>query len=184
MKVVAVIGSPHEDGPSSVLAREVLRGAQDAGHEVVVYELRNMNFRGCQACGTCKANNVDCVYPDDLKPYWKDLHEAGALIVSAPNYCSQVSGDMITYMNRHYCLIGMKDGKGFVRLHPGVKLIGVFSQGNPDREGFMDNYKWYLNDFCNRDMKLQKVIVHTSADGACVPGEGLMKEAYEAGAAL
>ncbi len=29
MQVVAVLGSPHKEGPSSTLAREVLRGAQD-----------------------------------------------------------------------------------------------------------------------------------------------------------
>ena len=183
MKVVAVIGSPHEDGPSTVLAREILRGAQDAGHEVVVYEINKMNIKGCQGCGTCKANNVDCVCPDDLQPYWKDLHEAGALILSSPNYCSQVRGDMITYMNRHYCIIGMKDGQGFVRVHPGIKLIGVFSQGNPNKDAYMDNYKWFLGDFCNRDMELQKIIVHTSADDL-TPGEGQMQEAYEAGKAL
>ncbi len=57
MKVVAVLGSPHPDGPSSTLAREVLRGALDAGHEVVVYELNKMNFKGCQGCGYCKAND-------------------------------------------------------------------------------------------------------------------------------
>ncbi len=180
MKVVAVLGSPHPDGPSSTLAREVLRGALDAGHEVVVYELNKMNFKGCQGCGYCKANDKDCIYDDDLKPYWKDLHESGALVVSAPNYCSQVSGDMITYMNRHYCMIGMKDGKSFVRLHPGIKLVGVFSQGNPDKEGYKAAYTWYLNDFQNRDMVLEKMIVTTRRD-ELKPGEGLMLEAYETG---
>ena len=61
MKVVAVLGSPHADGPSSVIAREVLRGAKDAGHEVVEYVINDMNLRGCQACGTCKAQKVDCI---------------------------------------------------------------------------------------------------------------------------
>ena len=29
MKVVAVLGSPHKDGPSTVIAKEVLRGAKE-----------------------------------------------------------------------------------------------------------------------------------------------------------
>ena len=180
MKVVAVLGSPHADGPSSVIAREVLRGAKDAGHEVVEYVINDMNLRGCQACGTCKAQKVDCILQDDLQPYWKDLHECGALVVAAPNYCSQVSGPMITYMNRHYCLI-TKDG---VRVHPGIKLVGIFSQGAGQRyESAEKAYDWFLHDFQNRDMVLHAKIVHTGADSLEADGE-IMKQAYEAGRSL
>ena len=159
MKVVAVLGSPHKNGPSSTIARAVLKGAQEAGHEVVVYELNEMNVRGCQACGYCKSHWSDCILDDDLKPYWKDLQEAGALVLAAPNYCSQINGPMITYMNRHYCLM-MRDG---VRIHPGIKVIGVFSQGGPDPERAMPAYKWFLGDFEARKMVVQDIIVHTSA---------------------
>jgi hypothetical protein len=74
----------------------LLRGAKDAGHEVVVYELNELDVKGCQGCRYCKDNDADCILEDGLKPYWKDLHECGALIVSAPNYCSQVCGPSAT----------------------------------------------------------------------------------------
>ena len=180
MKVVAIYGSPHEDGPSSVLTREVVRGAKDAGHEVVEYFINKMNLQGCQACGTCKKDKVDCILQDDLQPYWKELHECGALIVSAPNYCSQVCGPMITYMNRHYCLI-TADG---VRVHPGIKLIGVFSQGAGERYDAAEAaYDWFLGDFQNRDMVLHAKIVHTG-NMTLESGAGTMKQAYEAGKSL
>lgn len=180
MKVVAIYGSPHEDGPSAVLAREVVRGAKDAGHEVVEYFINKMNLQGCQACGTCKKDKVDCILQDDLQPYWKELHECGALIVSAPNYCSQVCGPMITYMNRHYCLI-TADG---VRVHPGIKLIGVFSQGAGERYDAAEAaYDWFLGDFQNRDMVLHAKIVHTG-NMTLESGTGTMKQAYEAGKSL
>ena len=179
MKVVAVLGSPHKDGPSTVIAKEVLRGAKDAGHEVVEYFINDMNVKGCQACGTCKSQKVDCILQDDLLPYWKDLHECGALVVAAPNYCSQVCGPMITYMNRHYCLIA--DG---VRIHPGIKLVGVFSQGAQERyEAAEKAYDWFLKDFQNRDMVLHSKIVHTGSDN-CSPGSEIMLNAYEAGKSL
>jgi len=180
MKVVAVFGSPHKNGPSATIANEVLRGAREAGHEVVEYHLNDMNVKGCQACGTCKKNKVDCIVQDDLAPYWKDLHECGALILAAPNYCSQVSGPMITYMNRHYCLI-TADG---VRVHPGIKLVGIFAQGAKDRyESAEKAYDWFLKDFQNRDMVLHAKIVHTSADSLEADGE-IMKNAYAAGRSL
>ena len=180
MKVVAIYGSPHEDGPSARLTREVVRGAKDAGHEVVEFYINKMNVQGCQACGTCKREKIDCILQDDLQPYWKHLHECGALIVSSPNYCGQVCGPMITYMNRHYCLV-MPDG---IRVHPGIKLIGVFAQGAPQRyDAAEKNYDWFLSDFQYRGMELCAKLVHT---GRALPEQDseIMKQAYEAGRSL
>lgn len=177
MRVIGVLGSPHREGPSSRLAREVLRGAQDVGHQIQVYEINEMNVRGCQGCRYCKDHGVDCIVEDDLLPYWKDLHTVGALVVSAPVYASQVCGPMITYMNRHYCLLD-RDWK--VRIHPGIKLVGVFSQGNQDAERYLPAYRWFLGDFQHRDMELVDMIVHTRAL-SYAPGSELMERAYNVG---
>lgn len=180
MKVVAVLGSPRENSFSSTLARQVLRGAADAGHKVVIYEINKMNVKGCQGCRYCKNHNVDCILQDDLKPYWKDLHESGALVVSSPNYASQVCGPMITFMNRHYCLL---DAGWKVRVHAGIKLVGIFSQGNRNPETYRTQYDWYLGDFQNRDMVLVDTLIHTGRQ-PLTPDSELMRRAYNVGANL
>lgn len=76
MKLVAVLGSPHPNGPSSTLAKEVIRGAKEAGWEISLYEIESMHVRGCQGCRACKQKGIDCVVADDLTPYWKDLLRA------------------------------------------------------------------------------------------------------------
>lgn len=180
MKVVAVFGSPHPDGPSARIARAVLEGARAAGHEIVEYHLNDMHVRGCQACGCCKRDQVDCILQDDLRPYWQDLHECGALVLAAPNYCSQICGPMITFMNRHYCLITAAG----VRLHPGVRLVGVFSQGARERYDAAEQaYDWFLRDFCNRDMVLHAKLVHTGADPLDADSP-LLRQARQAGLTL
>jgi multimeric flavodoxin WrbA len=180
MKVIAVLGSPRSESFSSTLAREVLRGAADAGHQVATYEVNEMNVRGCQGCRTCKDKNVDCILNDDLKPYWEHLHACGALVVSAPNYASQVCGPMITFMNRHYCLL---DADWKVRVHPGIKLVGVFSQGNRDPDRYRAQYDWYLGDFQNRDMVLVDTLIHTGRQ-PLPPDCELMRRAYSIGTGL
>lgn len=177
MKVVAVMGSPRRDGRSNTLIREFLRGAEDAGHETVVYNVNEMNIRGCQSCYTCKNSNCDCILQDDLKDYWKTLHEADVLIVGAPNYAGSVCGQMITYMNRHYCLL---DKDWNVRIHPGIKLFGVFSQARPEADQYTDVYKWFLADFENRKMLLKDMLVSTGK-GELEPDGELMKRAYDDG---
>lgn len=178
MKVVAVIGSPRENGASVKVVNQMITGAKEAGHEVVVYDVNKMNIHGCMACGYCRANNADCIQNDDMKQYFDDLHSCGALIVSAPNYYAQVAGPMITFMNRHYCMT-TADKK--TRLTPGIKLVGVFSQGAPEKFGKYDEtYKWYLSTFLAKEMKLEGMFV-IGGDSDLSPEGKIMTDAYETG---
>lgn len=66
---------------------------------------------------------------------------------------------MVTFMNRHYCLI---DRGRKPRIHPGIKLVGVLSQGGPTvNETSQRNYQWYLKDFQNRGMAPVDMLVAT-----------------------
>ena len=180
MKIVAVLGSPRAKGNSSVLAAEVLRGAKDAGHEVILYEIDKMNVHGCRGCGRCHAANSDCVIEDDMKKYWDDLKDCGALLLSSPNYYSQVTGPMITFMNRHY---SMKDGKGANRLTGERKLIGVFAQGNENANAYMEQYQWFLNTFQHYGMKTVGILVSAGEKPVSQNAE-LMKRAYALGRSI
>jgi multimeric flavodoxin WrbA len=180
MKVVAVLGSPRAESQSSTIAREILRGAKDAGNETVVYEIGKMNVRGCEGCGYCKEHNSDCHIEDDLKKYWKDLHECGALVLSSPNYYAQVTGPMITFMDRHYCL---SDAQGGQRLASGKKVVGVFSQGSSDANAYMPQYRWYLKTFTDHGFTLAGTIVHAGEEPAA-HGSREMQEAYKLGKSL
>lgn len=182
MKVIVVTGSPRKESISTRIARRIAQGAQENGHEIVYYDINNLNVRGCQSCYVCKNTGSDCVLKDDLLPYWKDLHECGALIVAAPNYASNVCGPMLTYMNRHYCLL---DKQWNTKLEPGkIKLIGVFAQGRADSYDVAEkNYDWYLGDFLNRKMVLVEKIVATSTTDMTEDG-AMLQHAYELGKAL
>ena len=176
MRLIAVLGSPHEEGGSNTVAHEVIKGAKQVGYEVIVYDANTMNIRGCQGCMYCRQNNADCNLEDDLKQYWQQLHDADALLVAAPVYASQICGPMITYMNRHYCLLN----GGKPRIHAGIKLVGVFSQGRTDLAGYDSVYDWYLGDFENRDMQLVEKLVHSPRMDEAEK-EALLKHAFDVG---
>jgi len=180
MKVLCVLASPREQSNSSALAYRLLEAVRENGHEVKIYQLNDINVRGCQACGYCKDNSLDCKVNDDLHGYWKELHECGALIIAAPNYCAYPCGVAINYMNRHYCLLN-RDWS--VRIKPGIKLVGIFSQGNSDRDQYTPAYEWFLGDFLNRGMILADMIVHVREDGLDA-GSGPMVRAYNTGRSL
>ena len=182
MKVIVVTGSPRKDSVSTRIAKRIAAGAQENGHEVVFYDVNKLSFKGCQSCYVCKNTGSDCIIKDDLLPYWKDLHECGALIVAAPNYASNICGPMIIFMNRHYCLL---DKQWRTKLTPGkIKLIGVFAQGAAERyESAENNYDWYLGDFLNRKMVLVEKLVATSTTDMSEDGE-MLQHAFELGKSL
>lgn len=181
MKITVVLGSPRKDSISTKIAMDVIKGAKESGHEIVTYKIEDMDMLGCQACGCCRKYDSDCVIEDDLQGYFKDLRESGALIVASPNYYSQVIGPMITFMNRHYCLLD-KEKKS--RIQPGIKLIGIFAQGAPaGYEKYQTNYDWYLGTFLGKDMELAGKII-AGGDSDTSEGGKIRQDAYVLGKGL
>lgn len=160
MLVLAVKGSPRVDGKTNKFIDTFLKGVAEAGHDVKIYNVGIMALKGCQSCYACKEQITDCVIDDELKNYFADLHNADALIIGAPNYASGVCGQMVSFMNRHYCLID-KEHKPHIK--PGIKVVGVFAQGQQDKEKYIDNYRWFMSDFERRNMELIDIVVATSA---------------------
>ena len=69
-------------------------------------------------------------------------------------------------------------------MHPGIKLVGVFSQGAKERyESAEKAYDWFLHDFQNRDMILHAKIVRTGADPLDADSS-ILQQAYAAGLTL
>jgi len=181
MLVIAVKGSPRKDGKTNKIIDEIIRGSVEVGHEVKEYNVGNMALQGCQACYACKERVTDCVIEDGLKAYFSDLHSAAVLILGAPNYASGVCGQMVSFMNRHYCLV---DEERDVHIPSGIKVIGVFGQGQPDKEKYIDMYRWYMSDFQRRNMELIDIIVTSRADDEPGKSDEILKKAYEIGKSL
>ena len=181
MKITAVLGSPREASISTKLAMRAIEGARNAGHKVKIYRVNEMELLGCHGCGCCRKYDTDCVIEDDMEEYFQDLRESGALLITSPNYYSQIAGPMITFMNRHYCL---SDKDRRPRIQPGIKLIGIFAQGAPaDYEKYQANYDWYLSTFTGKDMELTGKIIAGGDSDVSDDGE-IMKKAYQLGKSL
>lgn len=144
MKVTVVYGSPREEGLSAEVAGRIAQEMAAAGADVVEYNINQMDIAGCKACMACKKGAECCVVKDDFAEYYKDMKDSDVLIVTAPNYFAQINGPMVTFMNRHYCLI---DGEHNLKLPKGKKVFGVFSQGAPESYDYSSAYDWYLGCF-------------------------------------
>ena len=181
MKITAVLGSPRDASVSTRIAMRLIEGARDAGHKVKIHKINEMDILGCHGCGCCRKYDTDCVIEDDMEEYFKDLRESEALILTSPNYYSHVAGPMITFMNRHYCLL---DKDKNPRLPREIKLVCVFAQGAPaGYEKYLPNYDWYISTFTAKNMELAGQIIAGGDSDVSEEGE-IMTKAYALGKSL
>lgn len=178
MKITMVLGSPRQDSISTKMAMKFAEGAQENGHEVVTYNINEMDVMGCQACGLCRKYDQDCVLEDDLADYFVDMWESDVLVITSPNYYSHPVGPMITFMNRHYCLM---DKEKQPRIKDTKKLYAFFAQGAPEGfERYKPNYEWYTGVFEKFNFNLEKMLIC----GGNSDVEDFVEEAYKAGKLL
>ena len=177
-KVVAFMGSPRKEGNTAAVVGEVVRGAKEAGAEVKLYNLNDMNIRPCQGCLYCRANE-GCAVKDDMQAVYADIKGADAVVIGSPVYMFQVSAQTKLLMDRLFPLMDAK----FKPRYGIKKTVTVHSQGNPDAAAF--KAAWDANAQVMRVGGLEVVdaiIVAGANDSKTAAGNGeLLARAYRAG---
>jgi multimeric flavodoxin WrbA len=141
MRVMAFVGSPRKDGNTAKIVNAICKGAQESGHEVEVYNLSEMDNKGCIACDACRLTKVDfCSINDKLTTLLPKIAEADCIIVGTPVYTGQVSGYTKNFLDRMIPFLGPDYT---IRYLPGKKYITVTCSGAP-AEAF-SNVTEYLN---------------------------------------
>lgn len=104
MKVLAINGSPRKNWNTAKLLDSALAGAQENGAEVKRIDLYDYEYKGCISCFGChlktSMNNLHCFYKDGLTEVLDACLKADAIILGAPIYYSQLTGQFRTFMER------------------------------------------------------------------------------------
>lgn len=189
MKVVGFVGSPRKKGNTTAIVNEVLRGAGDAGQEIKIHRLNDLNIRGCQACYRCQAGpEARCIQKDDMAAIYDDIYSADAIVVGTPVYMYQVNAQTKTFTDRLFALLYMKEGQPgvFQNKIRGKKALTVYSQGQPDIKIFAPAFDLHENVLAFVGFKTKERIVAGGMifDGVAQGNPSLMEKAYNAGASL
>lgn len=103
MKVVGISGSPNQKGFTSLLLDKAMEGARSSGADTEKIILNELEFDPCQECGGCY-DNGECVLKDDLRPVYKKILSADALVVASPVYFGTISAQLKMMIDRLECL--------------------------------------------------------------------------------
>ncbi|MBQ9556418.1 MAG: flavodoxin family protein [Muribaculaceae bacterium] len=102
-KIMIIDGGPRKNMNTAAMLGKVAEGASQAGAEVKVVRLYDMNYKGCVSCLACKvkgrASNV-CKFKDALTPVLEEIAQADGLVLGSPIYFGDVTGQMRTFLER------------------------------------------------------------------------------------
>ncbi len=99
MKVIAFLGSPREGGNTELLLKEAIRGIEESGFNVQIFNLNQMNIMPCQNCGGCEETGT-CVYDDDMSQVYEAIRTADRIILSSPIFFFSVSAQAKMMIDR------------------------------------------------------------------------------------
>ena len=99
MKIVAFQGSPRPSGNTEVLLEEVLKPAEKAMHEIILFKLNLMRIKPCQDCGSCEKTGK-CIIDDDMNEIYPAIREADRIILASPIFFFALSAQTKAMIDR------------------------------------------------------------------------------------
>jgi len=98
-KIVAVYGSPRRKGNTSMLLKEAVKGARDAGAVVEEIILRDLKMSPCLEIYGCKKQG-SCIIQDDFQHVRDQLMVSQGLMLASPIFFYTVSAHTKILMDR------------------------------------------------------------------------------------
>lgn len=177
MKIVVLTGSPHKNGTSNTLAREFIRGAEEAGHEVLRFDTAFLKIHPCIGCDHCGMNGP-CAFNDDMPKVLDAILDSDMLVFVTPIYYFGFSAQIKSAIDRFYSRNGQ-----IQRKH--LKSAFIATAWNNDNQVMqaIEKHIEILIDYLNLDnvgMVLAKGYGYTGASTE----KHYMEEAYNLGKSI
>jgi multimeric flavodoxin WrbA len=100
MKILGICASPRGSKSTTLrLVQALLNGAQEAGAEVELVDVCDLDIKFCNACQVCFKTGA-CVHKDDFQGLYEKILAADGLVWGAPNYFRSVTAQMKTLIDR------------------------------------------------------------------------------------
>lgn len=101
MKILVIEGSPHKNGSSNLLAEQFVKGAEEAGHKVAVFDAAHMKINPCLGCDACGMAG-SCTQKDDMEQLKDLIRENDMLVFVTPLYYFGMSAQLKAVVDRFY----------------------------------------------------------------------------------
>ena len=175
MKKILIISTSIRTGSNSErMAREIEKGAKEAGNEVEFVSLKGKRIAFCQGCLACQKLG-HCVIDDDANAITDKISESEVIVWVTPIYYYEMSGQMKTLIDRANSLYVRE------KRFKDVYLASVSAEeGDSVSEGALKGLQGWVDCFDGVQIK-----GHLSLGGFNSPneieGDERLQEAYQFG---
>ena len=102
MKVIAINGSPHKNGNTTLALKAMTDELERQGIETETIQIGQLSMHGCIACGHCsKSEGNRCVFSDDpVNEIAQKMRDSDGFILGCPTYYAGIPGTMKSFLDR------------------------------------------------------------------------------------
>jgi multimeric flavodoxin WrbA len=101
MTVLAIYGSPRENGNTDLMMDSFLDGVLSSASNIELKKIyiRDLDISGCRSCGYCDEHGV-CVMQDDMRTVYPFFSKAERVVIASPIYFYGLSGQAKLLVDR------------------------------------------------------------------------------------
>ena len=182
--LLAIAPSPRKGGNSETLLKEFCRAAEDAGWNVDLVRVNEMNFKACQACDAC-AKDGQCIVKDEMQDVYPKFISADALVLGSPVTFGSMNAQLKMFVDRFQCWWNAKYNleKPFVKEEENKKGFFI-CVGALKRKRYCENAEEIIKVFFhNINYKLAGSLAFRGYDekGAIQQDPDALAQVYQAG---
>lgn len=139
MKVIAINGSPKENGNTYHAIKMVADELEKQGISTEIIHIGNKTIRGCLACGGCAQNkNEKCVINDEVNEIIQKMKAADGILIGSPVYYASIAGTMKCFLDRAFYVAGANGG--LYRHKAGASVVAVRRSGEVATFDHLNHY--------------------------------------------
>lgn len=105
MNILVLSGSPRKNGNSNELAKQFIKGAEEAGHQVNRIDAAEKDIHPCIACNSCGMDGP-CIFKDDFQEVREKIIPADLVAFVSPLYYFGISAQLKALIDRFYAING------------------------------------------------------------------------------
>jgi len=160
MKIIGIIASPRKEGNTAWVVNKILEGAEEQGAETHGWYFSDLDIKPCRGCLCCHGeSDRGCIIDDDMQELYGPIEHADALVLGSPVYMGQMSAQAKIFTDRLFAQISPRFSPHYKEKVAKIKLILVFTQGNPDPGMFQVYFDYTKHMFQLLEFDVGKVVV-------------------------
>ena len=178
-KILILKCSPRRNGNSDILADSFIKGATEAGHEIITFNIGNMKINPCLACYQCFKTDKPCIQNDDMQSIYPEFVSADAIVIAAPVY-------YFSFPSQYKCFIDRVlpyDVEGTMPTGRKAALLMTAGDNETMFEAAITEFKKVYGEWFESNIKGIITVPNVDTKGA-IKDNPKLEEAYNLGKAI